>query len=276
MTWKPIWRASYTVNVGGADTTLWWNEEALNRLNLWFDDADALLTPVWEWQRTSSHVDISPSRRAATVRIVSDASTSADIQQLTALCNTAIANKTPGVFGIVMGNSPGYTSELRCYMVPGAVTDWYFKEGFMRQEFDIVPVDEYWYRSLGNPHINAGAYGQITVTSPLGLDFDVTWASPAGTDPKITVTPQSGSTSSFTNVYGVDATASGKVFISTRDRAVTIDGANGYDKRIDGAMGSGSYIFEALPVGIHKVTNNGTSACDITTYKRLAAPEWAE
>ena len=42
-----------------------------------------------------------------------------------------------------------------------------------------------------------------------------------------------------------------------------------------GAAGSGSYIFEPLPLGVHRVTNNSTGVARARAYKRLAAPRWS-
>lgn len=281
MTWAPIRSASFSVTIGGTEQTVSWHYGTGPTVpsgfkEIWFDDASALLTPVWGWQRTGNYVGVSPSMRAATVRLVSDASSAADMQELTQLCDAAIAAATPGTLTLSLGPSAQnhVNSKLRCYMVPGAVSDWYWKEGLMRQEFDVVPIDQYWYWTLGSFHASAnGGRNYAVITSPLGADIDMAWESPAGADPRLTISPNEQGTA-FTNVYGVNATASGAVSISTRDRAVTIDGANGFDKRIDGAKGSGSYIFEAIPAGSYVLTNDGSTECVATITQRLAAPKW--
>lgn len=275
MAWEAIKRAGFKATINGTTTDLFWHITAIHALDLWIYDAGELLNPVWEWQRTSgAGVGIGPSYRAATIGIVSEASTIDDLNALNALCNDSIATKTPGEFYISMGNQ--YTdNRIRCYMVPRAISDWQYKEGFMRQEFDVVPVDGFWWQSTGNWIIEPGAYGHITVDSQMGADIDITFEATAGTNPSVTVSPQPGSTSTFTNVYGFTAADVGEAYISTRDKVATIDGANAYDKRMGGAMGSGSYIFEPLPLGVHRVTNNSTGVARARAYKRLAAPRWS-
>lgn len=275
MAWGAIKRAGFKLTIDGTTTDLYWHIVEINALDLWIYDAGDLLKPVWEWQRTSgAGVKIGPSYRAATIGIVSEASTIDDLNALNALCTDSIAAGIPGEFYIALGNTYSNYSHIRCYMVPGAISDWQYKEGFMRQEFDIVPVDGFWWRTLGNNIIQPGAYGIITAQNALGIDVDLEFSATAGTNPNIAVTPQPSSTTDFRNVYGFTAADVGEAFISTRDKVATIDGANAYDKRMGGAAGSGSYIFEVLPSGVHRLTNNSTGVVNVTTYQRLAAPRW--
>lgn len=275
MAWEAIRRVGFKVTIDGTTTNLFWHDIDLNALDLWIYDAGELMNPVWEWQRTSgAGVGIGPSYRAATIGIVSEAATIDDLNALNALCNDSIATRTPGVFYIAVGNSPNMFSYIRCYMVPRAISDWQYREGFMRQEFDVVPVDAFWWRDSSTWVIQPGTYGQITVDSQMGADMDITFGATAGTNPSVTVSPSSGSASTFTNVYGLTAADVGEAYISTRDKVATIDGVNAYDKRMGGAMGGGSYIFEPLPLGVHRVTNNSSGVVNVTAYKRLAAPIW--
>ena len=276
MAWEAIRRATFEVTIDGTTTAVYWHDIDLGALDLWFYDADALFAPVWEWTRAAyGAVNIAPSYGAATVGILSECDTMDDMNALTDLCNNSIAAKVPGKLTLQVGNSTNSPNFLRCYMVPRAISDWQYKEGFLRQEFDIVPVDGFWWRDSGNWVIQPGAYGQITVDSHMGADIGITFEATAGTNPSVTVSPQSSSTSTFTNVYGFTAADVGEAFISTRDKVATIDGANAYDKRMGGAMGSGSYIFEPLPLGVHRVTNNSTGVARARAYKRLAAPRWS-
>ena len=244
----------------------------------------------WEWRSNATR--FSREARTYSVELVAQTTTQREeVERLLTLADYDTERGLPDKLVI----DDWY---INCNIVEGGVSNWYAAS--RTWQLKLQAKNPIWYRertisfmpqSASNeqltghdyPHDYPHDYG----TSARGSQFENTSQTPC--DFRLTVYGYAVNPSIYIagNTYGVDTTVpdGGLLVIdSTKKRSMNRDSVVIKDKygnatdafkyRVRGIEGSGSYIFQRIPQGLHNVTWEQSWGFDLTLIERRAALPW--
>lgn len=184
---------------------------------------------------------------------------------------------------------------LDAFIVGSSKDNWWFDDGIIETTLDIIPATGAWTREATVSFV-------IDQTgSPLGLealdfpyDFPYDYApnraakrfnNPSAAPSPFRLVVFGPTASPFVwigdNLHQVDVNVpSGHLLtIDSRDKSILLVDAGGktesaFSKRLRGAKGSGTYIFEPIPVGESIISWNNTFGFDLTIFDERNEPAW--
>lgn len=183
---------------------------------------------------------------------------------------------------------------LVCYVTASSVSGWWYADGVSSYEVEVTVVDAQWRKDV--PYVLTERYdGGAGLDFPYDFPHDfgysnvITTVNNTGFRPADAVIKVYGPTDSCEvtvagNVYsvGVSLEVGEYVTIDTYERTVRVtrltgDVENAFpDVEGDYFEGSGSYVFERIPVGLNEVIWSGTSDLDLTVVLTRDEPDYAD
>ena len=241
--------------------------------------------PSWEFE-ASGHSFVRKARDISAELTAIGAEAMAECDRLLAGCAADLEAGTPGTLTV------GEWS-LACYLRRGTTKG--LTSGWQGWGVDLYAPDPTWtreHRFEFLPH--EGSEG-------IDLPYDLPYDLPSGRADRIE-SPALGASDFRLTIYGaatnpsvtiggnaygatVDVPARARLVIdSTRKRSMAGDSVclvdewgvstDAFDRRIRGAEGSGSYVFERVPAGVSEVSRSGNFGFDLTLYERRARLPW--
>lgn len=184
---------------------------------------------------------------------------------------------------------------LDAFIVGSTKDNWWFDDGIMETSLDIAPVTGAWTREATTSFVID------QTTSPLGpgaLDFPYDFpydyapnraakrfSNPSAAPCPFKLVIFGPASSPFIwigdNLHQVDVDVpSGFLLtVDSRDKSILLIDAGGkaesaFAKRLRGAKGSGTYVFEPVPVGESIVSWNNTFGFNLTIFDERNEPTW--
>lgn len=184
---------------------------------------------------------------------------------------------------------------LSAYIVGSSKDNWWFDDGIMEATLDVLPATGAWSRETTASFVidrtdDLRGPGSLDFPYDFPYDYAPNRAARRFDNPSAAPSPFRlvvfGPASSpyvwiGNNLHqvNVDVPPDHLLTIDSRDKSICLVDAGGgtesaFSKRLRGAKGSGTYIFEPVPAGESAVSWNNTFGFDLTVFDERNEPAW--
>lgn len=184
---------------------------------------------------------------------------------------------------------------LDAFIVGSSKDNWWFDDGIMETTLDIVPVTGAWTRETTVSFVidqTAGPLGPGALDFPYDFPYDYApnraakrFNNPSAAPSPFRLVVFGPVSSPFVwvgnNLHQVDVNVPPGCLltIDSRDKSILLVDAGGktesaFSKRLRGAKGSGTYVFEPVPTGESIISWNNTFGFNLTIFDERNEPEW--